>query len=197
MTEHVTFGLNDPIASPEEVEAMLPSGQIAHPLPGFGADDEVRTPVTFGQDDEVIKDDTHSVFNNPIKESFNRFNRTAADAFAEGIGSPVDLTNAMLGIVGLESEEPLGGSESFKKLFELFNFSDDDRKEDEESLAGSVGKFVGFGAAFVLPLGGAVKGVSEVARLLRPAPKPWPSASQHSTNRWKWTGQRPMGLLRK
>ena len=172
MAEHTTFGLNDPIASPEEVEAMLPTGQIAHPLPGFGADDEVQTPVTFGQDDEVIKDDTHSVFTEEFsaRESLNRFNRTAADAFAEGIGSPVDLTNAMLGIVGLESEEPLGGSESFKKLFELFNFSDDARKEDEKSLAGSIGKFVGFGAAFVLPLGGAVKGVSEVARFLRPPP---------------------------
>ena len=170
MADVPTFGLNDPVSSPEEVEDMLPSGKIAHPLPGFGEDDEVQTPVTFGADDVDVKDDTHSVFTEEAKKSFNVFNRTAGDAFAEGIGGPVDLINAALGIVGLESEEPLGGSESFKDLFELFNFSDDDREEDEETLAGTVGKFAGFGAAFVLPLGGAVKGVSEVARVLRPAP---------------------------
>ena len=172
MADVPTFGLNDPIASPEEVEAMLPTGRIAHPLPGFGEDDEVRTPITFGADDEVIKDDTHSVFTKEAsaRESFNTFNRTAGDAFAEGIGGPVDLVNAALGIVGLESEEPLGGSESFKDLFELFNFSDDDREGQEETLAGTVGKFTGFGAAFVLPLGGAVKGAAEVARFARPAP---------------------------
>ena len=170
MADVPTFGLNDPIASPEEVEAMLPTGQIAHPLPGFGEDDEVQTPVTFGADDVDVKDDTHSVFTEEARKTFNIFNRTAGDAFAEGIGGFVDLTNAALGIVGLESEEPLGGSESLKDLFELFNFSDDDRSKDEESLAGTIGKFVGFGAAFVLPLGGAVKGVAEVARFARPAP---------------------------
>ena len=161
------FGLNDPIASPEEVEEFLPSGQIAHPLPGFGDGDD---PVFPGDDDEVIKDDTHSVFADSARESFNRFNRVGGQSFAEGLGAPVDIINAALGLVGLESEEPLGGSESFKDLFELFNFSEDDREGDEESIEGAVGKFAGLGAAFVLPLGGAVKGVSAVTRGLRPAP---------------------------
>ena len=144
-----------------------PSAKIAHPLPGFAPEDDVAPDQFEWQAAPIVFDDTHSVF--------NRFNRVARGAVTGAFGAPVDLVNDFIRFHApeLASEEPLGGSESLNRLFSLFNFSDEPdvaTQEDIETLEGRVGQFVGFGASFLLPLGGAAKGATQVLKGTRPPP---------------------------
>ncbi len=144
-----------------------PSAKIAHPLPGFAPEDDVAPDEFEWQSAPVVFDDTHSVF--------NRFNRVGRSFVTKAFGAPVDLANEYLRLVAppLASEEPLGGSESFNRLFSLFNFSGETgpaTQEDVETIEGRVSQFLGIGASMLLPLGGAAKPVVQGLRGLRPKP---------------------------
>ena len=137
-----------------EEQPSGPSAQVAHPLPGWGPDDDVPQDQYEWQAAPIVRDDTSSVF--------NRFNRVGREAIATGIGAPVDLVNEFIGLVAppLKSEDPLGGAESFNRLFSLFNFSDEPDKatqKDIETFEGRTAQFLGLGASFLLPLGRAAK----------------------------------------
>lgn len=83
-------------------------------------------------------------------------------AIATTAGAPVDLTNAVLGMVGLGSEKPFGGSESIRGGMEKIGAPTPDRAP--ESLSETVGQVAGEAATFGLA---GLKG----AQLLSQAPK--------------------------
>ena len=89
---------------------------------------------------------------------------------AEGLGAPVDAVNALLGLVGLESEEPFLGSQQIRRGFSALGIAPPPGEEDPDSLLGSVGRITGMASTFLLPVGPAGRAAAEVSRGVRAAP---------------------------
>lgn len=83
-------------------------------------------------------------------------------AIATTAGAPVDLTNAVLGVVGLDSDIPFGGSDSIRAGMEKIGAPTPDR--DPENFTETLGQVSGEAATFGLA---GLKG----AQLLSQAPK--------------------------
>lgn len=104
----------------------------------------------LGPDEEVIPD--HS----PIQQ----FARSANVGIAEMGGALVDLTNAALGLVGLESEEPFGGSVSIQRGFAALGIAPQPGEKDPNTFASSAGRITGAASLFLLPLAGPARAVA-------------------------------------
>ena len=103
-----------------------------------------------------------------------QFGRGANIGIAETLGAPVDLANFVLGFIGLESEEPVLGSQQIRRGFAALGLAPPPGQDDPESLFGSVGKVTGAATSMLLPLGPGVKGAREMAMGIRQAPSSIP-----------------------
>ncbi len=102
----------------------------------------------------------------PVEE----FGRGANVGLAETLGAPVDLANFALGFIGLDSEEPIGGSRQIRRGFAALGLAPPPGKDDPHSLFGSVGRVTGAATAFLLPVGAAGRAATKVATGTRAAP---------------------------
>lgn len=81
---------------------------------------------------------------------------------AKTLGAPVDLANAALGIFGLDSEQPTGGSESIASLMRKGSIGPR-QGEQPQSLGAQIMQGVGEAAGGVLPMGAVAKGASALS----------------------------------
>lgn len=88
---------------------------------------------------------------------------------AQVIGAPVDLANAALGLVGLGSEEPIGGSASIGRGMRGLGVQAARPEEHAETLGQRIGQEVGFAATTLplLPVAATARGAGFAGRTLR------------------------------
>ena len=128
------------------------------PVPGTGLSfslgdaDETRPGVRELQPDEEIIPLAQSGGGLTRTEQFGRGSNVG---IAEMIGGPVDLVNAGLGLVGLGSEEPIGGSQQIRRGFAALGLAPPVGVDDPDSLFGSMGRVTGAASAMLLPIGPA------------------------------------------
>lgn len=76
-------------------------------------------------------------------------------ALAQTVGAPVDVTNALLGVVGLEQEKPFGGSESIREGMAGIGAPTPERAP--ETMGERIASGTGEAAGFVLPAAAIAK----------------------------------------
>jgi hypothetical protein len=81
-------------------------------------------------------------------------------AISRGLGGPVDLANAALGVVGLGSEEPFGGSKLIGKGLAKLGVDVAPEGAKPDSIGGYVARGVGETAGALLPGGAIAKGAA-------------------------------------
>ena len=96
----------------------------------------------------------------PEKGAVERFGRGANVGIAQMLGSPVDFANIVLGVIGLGSDQPIGGSESIQRGFAALGLAPKPGEEEPDTLAGSIGRMTGASAAALVPFGAATRGLA-------------------------------------
>ncbi len=85
---------------------------------------------------------------------------------AAGLGGPVDAANSLLGMAGLGSEEPFGGSRLIAKGMQKLGVEVAPENAQPENFGGYVARGVGDTAGAMLPFGAAAKGAAAAPGLL-------------------------------
>lgn len=136
-------------------EEVLPPGFIQVPdTPGLsfsfgGSEGGSEVGVRDLQPDEEVI---------PLAQSGGSLSRT--EQFGRGsnigiagmMGAPVDLMNAGLGLVGLGSEEPIGGSQQIRRGFAALGLAPPVGVDDPDSLFNSMGQVTGAAASMLIPI---------------------------------------------
>lgn len=151
----------DPTVLPASLTTPLPTG-----IEEVSPDEEVFSP-NAGQVEEVRFDE--EVF--PNRDPVTRFGRSANVGIAGAVGGPVDLVNAALGLAGMGSDEPFGGSASIQRGMSALGIAPPPGQPDPETLAGSMGRLTGTAAAMLLGgVGPAARAAGQVFTGARAAP---------------------------
>jgi len=106
-------------------------------------------------------------------ETVGAVGRGANKAIVDAVGAPADIVDAVLSLVGLDSDQPVGGSDQITKVLEATGILP---RPGDSGLQTKIGEFVGTGATIGLGLAPKALRAAKVMRGLLPAAKSTPGA---------------------